>query len=212
MRNETKIPVWDPVVRIGHGLLIAGFATAYLTEGKPAWLHEWSGYGLAAVVALRIVWGFVGPRHARFSGFVVSPMAGLRYLRDLAMFRAPRHVGHSPAGGLMVLALLASLLTTSVTGAAYLAMSRSRGPLSPLLGTQVVAQAGASGDVVVAPRDGKQRPGRWMKEVHEIAANTTLALVFMHIGGVVLASLVHRENLPRAMITGRKDARPEMPA
>lgn len=212
MRNETKIPVWDPLVRIGHGLLIVGFATAYLTEGKPAWLHEWSGYGLAAVVALRIVWGFVGPRHARFRGFVVSPLAGLRYLRDLAMFRAPRHLGHSPAGGLMVLALLASLLATSVTGAAYLAMSRDRGPLSPLLGSQVVAQAASSDTAVSAPRDRKQRPGRWMKEVHEIAANLTLTLVLLHVGGVVLASLVHRENLPRAMITGRKEARPEISA
>lgn len=209
MRNDTTISVWDPAVRIGHGLLIVGFATAYLTEGKPAWLHEWSGYGLGAVVALRIVWGFVGPRHARFGEFLVTPMAGLRYLRDLVMFRAPRHLGHSPAGGLMVLALLASLSATTITGVTYLGMSRNRGPLAPWLGAEAAAQIAALPPGAAETREARRRlPGRWLKEIHEIAANATLALVLLHVGGVVLASIVHRENLPRAMITGRKKASP----
>jgi cytochrome b len=203
-RGET-VRVWDPVVRIGHGILILGFAIAFVTEGEPAWLHEWAGYAVAAMVATRVVWGFVGPREARFASFVTRPSAALTYLRRLLAFRAPRHLGHSPAGGIMVVALLASLAVTTATGMAYLGLSRARGPLAPVLGTEAAAREAAA-----AARGEKrvQRPGRWLKEVHEAAANITLLLVIAHVGGVALASIVHRENLPRAMIDGRKAADP----
>lgn len=208
MRDDTTTMVWDPAVRIAHAVLIIGFAVAYVTEGEPAWLHEWAGYAIAAVVASRVAWGFVGPRHARFSDFVVSPLAAWNYLRRLLSFDAPRHLGHSPAGGLMVLALLASLLATTLSGAAYLGMSRNRGPLAPWLGAEAAALAAATPPGAAESREAKRRrPGRWMKEVHEIAANATLLLVLLHVGGVALASIVQRENLPRAMATGRKAVR-----
>jgi cytochrome b len=203
-RNGT-VRVWDPLVRIGHAILILGFAVAFVTEGEPAWLHEWAGYAVGATVATRIVWGFVGPRNARFASFVVAPAAALTYLRRLLAFRAPRYLGHSPAGGIMVVALLASLAITTLSGVAYLGLSRDRGPLAPLLGAEAAALQAA------AEQRGERkfrRPGRWLKEIHEAAANVTLLLVIAHVGGVVLASLVHRENLPRAMVTGRKAAEP----
>jgi cytochrome b len=194
------VQVWDPLVRIGHAILILGFAIAFVTEGKPAWLHEWAGYAVAAAVATRIAWGFVGPRHARFADFVVAPSAALTYLRQLLAFRAPRHLGHSPAGGLMVVALLAGLAVTAASGIAYLGASRNRGPLAPLLGAEAAALETAArtrGETRL------RRPGRWLRQVHEAAANITLLLVIAHVGGVVLASVAHRENLPRAMIDGR---------
>ena len=199
------VRVWDPLVRIGHAILILGFAIAFITEGEPAWLHEWAGYAVGATVATRIVWGFVGPRNARFASFVVAPAAALTYLRRLLVFRAPRHLGHSPAGGIMVVALLASLAVTTLSGVAYLGTSRARGPLAPLLGAEAAAL-----EAKAAQRGERKfrRPGRWLKEVHEAAANITLLLVIAHVGGVVLASVAHRENLPRAMITGRKAERP----
>jgi len=203
-RNGT-VRVWDPLVRIGHAVLILGFAIAFVTEGEPAWLHEWAGYAVGTAVATRIAWGFVGPRNARFASFVVAPAAALTYLRRLLVFRAPRHLGHSPAGGVMVVALLASLATTTISGVAYLGLSRDRGPLAPLLGAEAAALQAA------ADQRGERkfrRPGRWLKEIHEAAANITLLLVIAHVGGVVLASVAHRENLPRAMITGRKAAEP----
>jgi enoyl-CoA hydratase/carnithine racemase len=113
--------------------------------------------------------------------------------------------GHSPAGGIMVVALLASLAVTTLSGVAYLGMSHARGPLAPLLGAEAAALQAA------ADQRGERkfrRPGRWLKEIHEAAANITLLLVIAHVGGVVLASVAHRENLPRAMITGRKAAEP----
>ncbi len=199
------VRVWDPLVRIGHAILILGFAIAFITEGEPAWLHEWAGYAVGATVATRIVWGFVGPRNARFASFVVAPAAALTYLRRLLVFAAPRHLGHSPAGGIMVVALLASLAVTTLSGVAYLGTSRARGPLAPLLGAEAAAL-----EAKAAQRGERKfrRPGRWLKEVHEAAANITLLLVIAHVGGVVLASVAHRENLPRAMITGRKAERP----
>jgi len=197
------VRVWDPFVRIAHGVLALGFAIAWLTEGKPAWLHEWAGYAVGATVALRVAWGFVGPREARFATFVGRPSAALTYLRRLIAFRAPRFLGHSPAGGIMVVALLASLAVTTATGVAYRGASRDRGPLAPLLGAEAArlqAEAAARGQ---APAS---RPARWLKQVHEGAADITLLLVIAHVGGVALASLAHRENLPRAMLTGRKRA------
>lgn len=195
------IRVWDPFVRIAHLLLIVGFAIAYVTEGEPAWLHEWSGYGVAAVVVARIVWGFVGSTHACFSDFIVGPVAALAYLRQLIAFRAPRHLGHSPAGAMMVVALLVSLAVTTASGITYLGVSRNRGPLAGWLGAEAAALEAAAVD---AGTKRIRRPGRWIKEVHEISANLTLLLIIGHLGGVALASFAHRENLPRAMITGRK--------
>ena len=72
-------------------------------------VHIAAGYAIAGLIALRIVWGFVGPRHARFSNFVRSPRAVLAYLRDVALLRAPRYLGHNPAGGAMIIALLVML-------------------------------------------------------------------------------------------------------
>jgi cytochrome b len=102
--------VWDPLVRFGHWALVAAFAVAYLSAeeeaGGPDPLHVWGGYVLCVLVVLRVVWGFVGPRHACFSDFVRSPIVALAYFRDLLYGRARRYIGHSPAGGAMAFAAL----------------------------------------------------------------------------------------------------------
>lgn len=110
------VKVWDPFVRIFHWSLATLFMVAYATGDETEWLHIAAGYTIGGLVALRIVWGFVGPRHARFSDFVRSPRAVLAYLRDLALLRAPHYLGHNPAGGAMIVALLVLLSGTGVTG------------------------------------------------------------------------------------------------
>lgn len=204
-----RVPVWDPLVRILHWALVLAFAVAYLTEDDFKTAHVWAGYAVGAIVAVRLVWGLVGTRHARFSDFVTGPGRALRYLRDLLLFRAERHVGHSPAGGVMILLLLASLAATVGTGVALYAVRENKGPLAPWLGNPQAASlavmAPASADETgERKRDKPKKPGKLLKNVHEFFANLTLALIVAHICGVLMASLAHRENLTRSMIDGLK--------
>ena len=92
-------------------------------------LHVWGGYAIGAIVILRVLWGFVGPQYARFSSFVCGPLASLRYLVDLVTGHARRYVGHSPAGGAMVIALLVFLAATVATGVVAYG-ERGKGPLA----------------------------------------------------------------------------------
>lgn len=110
------VKVWDPFVRLFHWSLVTLFLAAYLTGEDAGRVHITAGYTIAGLIALRIAWGFVGPRHARFSNFVRSPRAVLAYLRDVALRRAPRYLGHNPAGGAMIAGLLVMLLGTGATG------------------------------------------------------------------------------------------------
>jgi cytochrome b len=166
------IKVWDPFVRVFHWALAALFLLAYATGDELENVHIVAGYAIAGLLALRIVWGFVGPRHARFGDFVRSPRVVLAYLRDVALLRAPRFVGHNPAGGAMVVALIAMLIGTCITG--YMMTTES------YWGSQV------------------------LEDVHETFANLTIGLVVVHVLGVLVASFEHRENLVKAMMTGRK--------
>lgn len=212
-----EVPVWDPFVRLSHWLVAAGFTVAYLTEGEPLQPHVLAGYLIAILVALRVVWGFVGPRHARFSDFVRGPGEVLNYLRDLVAFRARRHLGHSPAGGAMTVALLLFLAATTATGMALLAETKGEGPLAGVVAQRPATKAG--GDAYRAAEshgeaddddddDDDERDARGeesvFEEAHELLANLTLALALIHLGGVALAGAVHGENLARAMVTGRK--------
>lgn len=165
----------------------------------------WGGYAVGIIVALRIVWGFVGPRRARFSDFVRGPGTVLRYVSDLARGRAARHLGHSPAGGAMMVALLVCLAATVATGlVAY--GDRGMGPLADA-GSDITAPAVAA--TAQAAKDEQREGGRresLLGELHSTIANITLALVILHILGVVMTSFAHRENLVAAMITGEKRA------
>ena len=198
--TATTTPVWDPIVRIGHWLLVLGFFTAYLTEDDLLTQHVWAGY----VVVIRVVWGLIGPRHARFRDFTYAPRVVGHYALALITGRAQRYVGHSPAGGAMVLALLLSLAVTVYSGLTLYAIEENAGPLAGL----VSASESTSFMLVQSARaDADDRYGDredFWEELHEFFANFTLLLVALHVAGVLLASYVHKENLAKAMITGRK--------
>jgi cytochrome b len=213
--STTTVPVWDLFVRFFHWTIVIGFFLAYFTEGEGdvELIHVWTGYVIAALVVLRILWGFVGPKHARFADFVTGPGTGLRYLFSLITFRAKRYVGHSPAGGWMVLMLLVGLLLTTAAGMATYG-ERGHGPLAPLFGPTATASAVKPASLALVPParaddDEERRPGRrrsQFKGLHELFGNLVLFLIILHVAGVVLASVAHRENLARSMITGRKKA------
>ena len=201
-RPDTTL-VWDPLVRFGHWALVAAFTVAYLSgEDEAKALHVWGGYVVGAIVVLRVVWGFVGPHHARFSDFVRSPIVALAYFIDLLYGRARRYIGHSPAGGAMVIALLTCLAATVATGlVAY--GEEGKGPLAAVLVSDAKANGKEARHGAVAERRGEETESV-IGELHSLFANITVALVVAHIFGVAVASFVYKENLVLAMITGRK--------
>lgn len=111
-----QVMVWDPVVRLFHWAMVGGFLLnmTVLADGKSA--HRTIGYAIAALIAIRIVWGFVGSAHARFSDFVPDRRDLLDYLRRLARGREPRYVGHNPAGAVSMAVLVGLMLLCCLTG------------------------------------------------------------------------------------------------
>lgn len=184
MRNDDEVKVWDPLVRVFHWTLVTAFTVAFLTEDEWLDLHVLAGYTVLGLVGLRLVWGLIGTRHARFGDFVRGPSIVLAYVGDVIRGRARRYLGHNPAGGAMIVALLAFLTLTSLTGLFAYGASELAGPFA-----------------------GAFDSPRWvdpLEELHEVLANLTLVLAGVHVAGVVASSLLHRENLVRAMVTGTK--------
>lgn len=116
VETARTIRVWDPVVRLFHWTIVAGFlANMTLTEeGGDA--HEVVGYLVLAAIAVRLVWGFIGTRHARFRDFVPGPARLAGYLGQLLRGREPRYIGHNPAAAVMMAALLALMVFIGATG------------------------------------------------------------------------------------------------
>jgi len=184
--DDTQVRVWDPLVRTFHWSLVAAFATAFIVEDDLLGVHVWAGYLVLALIGVRLVWGFIGPRYARFTDFVRGPRQVVGYLRDALRFDAQRYLGHNPAGGAMVVALLALVGLTGLTGVALYGAQELSGPLAPLM-------AGTSAGL-----------GEALEETHEVLANLTLGFIALHVAGVLFSSLAHRENLIRSMFTGHK--------
>ncbi len=221
--SASQVVVWDLLVRAGHWLLVLFFFVAYFTEDDLLTIHSWAGFGVGVYIVVRVIWGFIGPRYARFGDFAYGPAKAALYLKDLMLFQARRYIGHSPAGGFMVFVLILSLTATTVTGIALLAVEENAGPFAPWLGQGVALEKSMPGlGSLTAPARASEsedegenddydksyeEKGEVLEEIHEFFSNLTLVLVILHIVGVVLASVVHKENLARAMVTGRK--RPE---
>lgn len=167
-----RIKVWDPIVRVFHWSLVVFFLFSYLTGDEWKSAHILSGYVIGGLIAARLVWGLVGSHHARFVNFVYRPRTIATFLGDTARLRAKRYVGHNPAGGAMVVALL--VMVTGIVTTGYMMTTDAYWGIE------------------------------WVEDAHEIFVNFTLGLIVLHVGGVVLASLEHGENLVRSMFTGHK--------
>lgn len=176
-----EITVWDLPTRIFHWSLAFSFAGAFITAEADGWrsVHIMLGYTLLGLLVFRLLWGMVGSRYARFSAFVTGPAKTKSYLASLLARQPEHHVGHNPAGALAIIALIGLGLLISLSGLAT---------VNELGGTA------------------------WshsLEELHEGAANVMLAVVFIHIAGVLVSSLLHRENLVGAMLAGNKRGNPE---
>lgn len=184
MSKTKQIAVWDPLVRLFHWTLVLAFSIAYITEDDFLSLHVLAGYYIAGLLVVRIIWGLIGTKYARFSDFVYAPKIVKQYLKDLLQLKATSYVGHNPAGGAMVVAMLITLSLTTVSGLVTYGAEEQAGPLLAWVSHW-------NGDL-------------W-EELHEFFANLNLGLVVIHITAVVLSSLLHGENLIRAMWTGYKE-------
>ena len=214
-RNEVR--VWDPLVRLFHWTLVISFAVAYLSGEDLLQVHLYAGYLVTGLLVFRLIWGFIGSRHARFSDFLYSPRAVMGYLKSLFSGHPKRYLGHNPAGGVMILLLLVSLTGTVATGLAMDPALVSGGEVTDM--QESTAGRGWLQDDDDDEDEDDDEEGEYagkkgeenesMEDLHEFFANFTLFLVFVHIAGVVVSSRLHRENLVRAMITGKKPADPE---
>jgi cytochrome b len=177
--------VWDLGVRAFHWLLVLLIGVAWWTYRSDLMVwHRRIGYAIAAILAFRVFWGFVGSAPARFANFVRSPAEVGRYVRG----QIPGGIGHNPAGGWSVLALLATLAALVVTG---------------LLG---VTQEGDSGRIAAAV------PFAWSRaatHLHALAFDALLALVGLHLIAVLVHQLLGHD-LIRPMVNGRKRLAPDV--
>jgi len=180
--NKTDVPdgpapsdtvrVWDIAVRLFHWSLVATFVALWLTFDNHVKQHIILGYILLGLVGFRLIWGFVGGKHARFSDFVKSPLTILIYLKDMLTGRETRYVGHNPVGGAMIVVLLLALAVTAVSG--WMSTTDAYWGI------------------------------RWVEVLHTTGAYLCVILILGHIAGVIYTSLAQKENLIKAMFTGRK--------
>jgi len=183
--DNKEIRVWDVATRIFHWSLVAMVAVCWITseaEGTLFWTHLVSGYGVLLLVFFRLVWGFLGNRHARFVDFVRGWTAARDHVKGLMVLSPPRYIGHNPLGGWMILALL-GMLSLSVISGLFAADDGDTGPYAVLI-TPGMADA--------------------LSEIHEALASFLLFLIGFHVLGVLADSLMGRENLARALWTGIK--------
>jgi cytochrome b len=113
---DSKKVIWDPIIRLFHWSVAFGFLLNYLILEEGSDPHEWVGYYILSALGIRFIWGFIGPRTARFSSFLPS-WAGIKeHFKELKTGELSEQDGHNPVGALMVYALLLVLLATGVTG------------------------------------------------------------------------------------------------
>ena len=110
------VKVWDRFIRAFHWSLVACVLTNFFVIDDGASVHQWLGYSACALVLARIVWGFIGSRHARFADFFPTPATIRKHLTELASGALQHHDGHNPVGALMMLSMLAVVLCLGLTG------------------------------------------------------------------------------------------------
>lgn len=180
---QEVVKVWDIPLRVFHWLLVAAFFVAYFTEDDFLTLHVWAGYLIIALLIFRLVWGFRGNEYSQFKNFICSPALSFSYLKDVLARKSKRYIGHNPAGAAMIVLLLASIFLTTFTGLCVYAADQNAGLFAGMVSTE---------------------NEKFWEEVHEFFANFSVFLVLIHIAGVIFESILHKENLGRAMVTGEK--------
>ncbi len=188
--NKQRVVVWDAGVRIFHWALLAAMIGAFVTikMGKLQY-HTWCGYVILALLLFRLVWGFVGGTHARFTSFIKGPGAIIAYLKNTIAGGKETSLGHNPLGALSVLAMLAALLFQSISG--FLTNSDDfffEAPLYKLVGKELSDK---------------------ITTLHKLNENVMLALIGLHLAAIAFYFFFKKENLVKPMLTGVKEVEGE---
>ena len=177
--------VWDPLVRLTHWTIALAIILNGSVIGENAQAHIWIGYIALGFLALRLFWGVIGPKNARFSSFPVSLSAAMRHISRLRRAWHPKYRSHNPLGALMVYALWGILVVVSLTGIAL-----QNAPI-PENEDRYSAEINHESETFI-------------EELHKAAASFLLLLAALHVGSVVLKSRLSGQNLVRPMISGRR--------
>ena len=177
--------IWDPFVRLFHWAIVLLLAFSWWSgEQHDMERHRLSGYAVLALIVFRVIWGFVGPRTARFSSFVRGPAAVAAYVRTMGSRTGRPSHGHNPLGGWSVVAMLAVLAVMVTAGLFAVDVDGlESGPLADYISFD---------------------QGRTAAEVHEIVFNVVLGVVALHVVAILFYLVWKRQNLVRPMVTGQR--------
>jgi len=183
--------VWDIPTRLFHWALVISVTIGWLLGENMSFSninwHFWLGYTTGGLIVFRLIWGIIGPPHARLSTLFPSPREIRTYLSHVLERRPSGVAGHNPLGALSVLALLATLTLQVVTGLFSESDDFfSSGPLADTVPNSFVLLA---------------------NEVHEASSGILITLIGLHVGALLFYLIWKRENLIRPMITGIKKVR-----
>ena len=184
--TKNPVKVWDLPIRLFHWLLvvllIASVSSARI-GGNLMTTHMLLGYFVLALLIFRLIWGFLGGHHARFTEFVRGPTIVWRYAISFTRKDAPRYLGHNPLGAWSVITMLTVLLLQASTGLFASDDIFTEGPLYPLVSNDTSSL---------------------LTRFHNFNAIIIGILVAIHLMAVLFYLIVKGENLIKPMFTGRK--------
>jgi cytochrome b len=215
MKGNYQILVWDRFIRFCHWSLVLLFFLAYVTADDQGPLHRYAGYTILGLVVIRILWGFVGSKHALFSDFMCSPAKALTYIKEIATGKPQYYTGHNPAAAWMIVFFLTCSIVVCLSG--FMAFTTKEMKHSLWLNNKfsfvesVYAnekeEHGGKHNRHQKHKNGEKKDSKsdsFWGEIHEVSAQCMLLLIFFHIVGVAVSSKAHHENLVKSMITGKK--------
>jgi cytochrome b len=179
-----KIKIWDAATRIFHWALVLNiFAAWYTIENRLIELHEIFGHCLIALLVFRVLWGLIGSSTARFTHFLVHPVAALSYLKQSLRLQTHHQIGHNPAGGWMIIVMMLVIGFQLVSG---------------LLSNNDLGFSGVLSDYV------SKEMSDTFTQLHSINFEILVGSIWLHLVAVFFYVLVKKDNLIKTLLTGKK--------
>jgi cytochrome b len=169
-----KTYIWTWPTRLFHWMLAAGFAAAFLLGGEENYINWHAAFGtlVGCLVLFRILQGFIGPRYARFRDFPVSPASLVAFMKDMKQSKAA-HAGHNPAAAVVMLGIMITAILSAFSG-------------------MMIFAGGETGFMGIKTAMGSDP--ELFEEFHEVIVHVFLALVGVHLAGILADTLFHPAN------------------